>query len=620
MAEEEETRGDSSILEFGVEEGQDVVLDTVYWDLATVPVGSILEVSLAGCSVGTGTDGWFAVLVTEVLETDPSGLLVGGKVLGCENTAHLPELVGHLSTGYVHLCKEDPCGNRSSAPPLVHATRVRLWRLANFECTYLSRSGKSILKNALNTTGKGVGTAPKRKAALSTPPKKKPKAKADSNKPRRSAGRPVGAGDCIDLEDETVSVEEDPKGPDAVQRSYLRSMLQQTRQRIAGSGGDRVRRSGEDLAGGAAPGPSRPAVAESRLVAGTSLRPGELTPLRLGQSGGTSEDEARRLRKQLTDRSDASSVLLAQAVQTTQRQHREKREKKESSKDRKIRKLAELLGGKKKKKKKRKQKESRGPHGPAMEGHIKPDPDPSDGSGGTSSSSSSSRGRRRRKRDDSSEDSDLSFEAPLRKKAAREPGSVMEMLIRHAQQQLDQGALLEDGGAAAGLTSGIKLSTFFALLIRPFHSNSSPLVRELFALGQSIDLLRAGRLPECADSLASRFIAVHTALSDGNWQVASQLEMYPLEPVQAATVATMLQAQKHRRLIQRSQGYSPSRWNSQGPGKGKGTGGWSEKGRKGDGNKGPGRGKGKGQPKGNQNKKGEANPWKESQEDPTKKT
>jgi hypothetical protein len=48
MAEEEETRGDSSILEFGVEEGQDVVLDTVYWDLATVPVGSILAVSLAG--------------------------------------------------------------------------------------------------------------------------------------------------------------------------------------------------------------------------------------------------------------------------------------------------------------------------------------------------------------------------------------------------------------------------------------------------------------------------------------------------------------------------------------------------------------------------------------------
>jgi hypothetical protein len=40
----------------------------------------------------------------------------------------------------------------------------------------------------------------------------------------------------------------------------------------------------------------------------------------------------------------------------------------------------------------------------------------------------------------------------------------------------------------------------------------------------------------------------------------------------------------------------------------------------GEGNKGPGRGKGKGQPKGNQNKKGEANPWKESQEDPTKKT
>ena len=619
MAEEEETRGDSSILEFGVEEGQDVVLDSILGSGHSSSgvhfrsqSGRVFRGDRHGRVVCRARDGGAG--------DRPIRASGGRKGPGVREHRAPPRAGGPSVHRLCPPLQGRPLWKQKLRPPLVHATRVRLWRLANFECTYLSRSGKSILKNALNTTGKGVGTAPKRKAAPSTPPKKKPKAKADSNKPRRSAGRPVGAGDCIDLEDETVSVEEDPKGPDAVQRSYLRSMLQQTRQRIAGSGGDRVRRSGEDLAGGAAPGPSRPAVAESRLVAGTSLRPGELTPLRLGQSGGTSEDEARRLRKQLTDRSDASSVLLAQAVQTTQRQHREKREKKESSKDRNIRKLAELLGGKKKKKKKRKQKESRGPHGPAMEGHIKPDPDPSDGSGGTSSSSSSSRGRRRRKRDDSSEDSDLSFEAPLRKKAAREPGSVMEMLIRHAQQQLDQGALLEDGGAAAGLTSGIKLSTFFALLIRPFHSNSSPLVRELFALGQSIDLLRAGRLPECADSLASRFIAVHTALSDGNWQVASQLEMYPLEPVQAATVATMLQAQKHRRLIQRSQGYSPSRWNSQGPGKGKGTGGWSEKGRKGDGNKGPGRGKGKGQPKGNQNKKGEANPWKESQEDPTKKT
>ena len=62
---------------------------------------------------------------------------------------------------------------------------------------------------------------------------------------------------------------------------------------------------------------------------------------------------------------------------------------------------------------------------------------------------SSSRSRHRKRPDDSSDDSELSYEAPLRKKAAKK-NSVMEMLVRHAPQQLAQGALLEDGGAAAG--------------------------------------------------------------------------------------------------------------------------------------------------------------------------
>lgn len=213
----------------------------------------------------------------------------------------------------------------------------------------------------------------------------------------------------------------------------------------------------------------------------------------------------------------------------------------------------------------------------------------------------------------------MSYEAPLRRRAAREPGSVMEMLVRLAQEQLDRGALLESEGAMPGLTSGVKISTDFALLIRPYYAPNSPLLRELYALGQSIDLLRAGRLPETADALASRFIAVHTALSEGNWSTAAQLELFPLEAVQSASVATMLQAQKHKRLLQRSQGVPPQRWNNGGQGKGKGLG-WSEKGRKGDAK---GRGKGpKGKAAGkNQTwgKKGEVEQWKEAQEDATKK-
>lgn len=143
-------------------------------------------------------------------------------------------------------------------------------------------------------------------------------------------------------------------------------------------------------------------------------------------------------------------------------------------------------------------------------------------------------------------------------------------------------------------------------------------MRELYSLAQTIDLLRAGRLPETADALAGRFIAVHTALTEGGWATAGQLELYPLEPVQSASVATMLQAHKHRRLIQKSQGWTPGRWTQGGPGKGKG-GGWTEKGKKGD-PKGRGRGKGRNQGKdGGGSRKGDVQAWKESQEEVPKK-
>ena len=163
------------------------------------------------------------------------------------------------------------------------------------------------------------------------------------------------------------------------------------------------------------------------------------------------------------------------------------------------------------------------------------------------------------------------------------------------------------------------MGTYFALLIRPYYPQNSPLVRELYALAQSIDLLRAGRLPETGDALASRFIAVHTALGEGGWQTASQLELFPLEPVQSATTATMLQAQKHRRLIQKSQGVYPSRWTGSGAGKGKGgAAGWTDKGKKGE-PKGRGKGKGKSQKKeGAWNNKGDVAAWREAQEEPKK--
>ena len=47
------------------------------------------------------------------------------------------------------------------------------------------------------------------------------------------------------------------------------------------------------------------------------------------------------------------------------------------------------------------------------------------------------------------------------------------MLVKHAQEQLDRGALLEAEGQGPSLVSGVKISTYFALLIRPYYGQAT---------------------------------------------------------------------------------------------------------------------------------------------------
>lgn len=528
-----------ALIDLGVTEGAEITVSDVEWGLIRAPSESVLEVCLAGCSAGFGTEEWFALLTLAAMPTPPE---------------------------------------------------------------------------------RGVGR--KAKPGLPSGPAR-PKADA-----KRAAKRAATKGPTVIpvLSDGEVEVEDLDGEP--MDRQGLRSLLKATRERIAGTGCKR-HRADEASDGGAGPRSTGSALAESRLTTGTALTPGRSTTLALAPSGDTRGGEAKRLRKRLEERSDNTSRLLAQAVQTSEREAQlaKERKRKKKSKDG-IARLAELLSSDKKKKKgkKRKDRDRRRRDRSSLEGEDQGDrqrmkPDPEDpGSSDSSGYGSSSTSSRRPKKDHATdEDSELSFEAPLRRKALREPGSVMDMLVKNAQDQLDLGALLENEGSTPGITSGIKISTFFALLIRPFYPNNSPLMRELYALGQTIDLLRSGRLPETPDALASRFIAVHTALAEGSWATAAQLELYPLEPVQSATVGTMLQAQKHKRLLQKSQGIQTNRWGVPGPGKGRGAGGWSEKGKKGDG-KGRGKGKAKGATKdASWPKKGEPNPWKETQDDPGKK-
>ena len=238
---------------------------------------------------------------------------------------------------------------------------------------------------------------------------------------------------------------------------------------------------------------SRDAQVEKGLVSGTNLRPGVMTPLaiqdRVASNDGYMTSSKRRRRSR--SGKDTGELLLEQAAQAEESRS-SRRKKKSKGGDRVMEILRKAVGGKKKKKKKKKKgKKRREGRGVKKEPG---DPDDSDGEDSDYSDSSSSSSF-----DDEESKSDLSYEPPLRKKALSSPGSVMEDLIRHAQEQMDRGAMLDQEGKKAGVTQGIKLSTYFALLIRPFYPTGNPLLRELYALAQSILVEdgKAGRDGRC---------------------------------------------------------------------------------------------------------------------------
>lgn len=612
------------IVVVGVTEGEEINAGSERFALFQPRPGLVLEVCLAGSTVSLAPpEEWFALSILQASGSAHTGWRIGGVFLGCESADHSGEVGPMVDEGFVHVCAEDPC-TEDVALPVIHATRVRLWRPSAFKCTYLRRGAPSVLRGLISAEKAGAGdsrkSAPAGKTRRAAPGRVRGdgKGKGDSgqdSKKKTPAKKAPGVIPVVSDGEEEGDQHKDQPQVAGQRRAALRDALQKTKERILGSGGaPKKSRREEAVSGGAEGGPSDYAAGSSALVAGTLLNPRRSTPLRLAALEDSNDAGANALRKKASATKSASGALLAQAVQQSaqdaqlRRRRRRRRDRKDGLKQ-----LISLLQGKKKKKGHKTGRRNKR----RREGALKPDPDGPDDSGSTGDDSDSYYSDSQGDPDHSGDDSDLSMEPPLRRKATKEPGSVMAMLVRHAQEQLDRGALLEGQGDRPGLTTGIKISTYFALLIRPYHSPSSPLLRELYALAQSIDLLRMGRLPETADALASRFIAVHTAMSEGNWQAASQLELFPLEPVQSATTATMLEAHKHRRLILKSQGYPANNrwWPSAGRGKG---GQQNEKGKKSD-----GRGKGKGKPQGKDKSwgaKGDVNVWKDNKEDPPKKT
>ena len=394
-------------------------------------------------------------------------------------------------------CGEEICseGERRE-DQYIHVKRIRCWSAANFKASYLSQGGKKILKDV---------RAGERKKVLNTA---RPKGKPAPGLEKKAKGKPsasVAGGNRRKKEnkkkDEIISLDSgdddavgDGEGevekPAGMTRAGLKDLFKKAKDRMTHGGATkRAEAESEDSSGGRKPKKSRLALEERRIVSGTNFNPGRMTPLAIEDGRDTSGGGKSRLKKRTLSSRDPGDQLLAQAAQQGDTQMGKKRRKDKKEGRKVVELLKKAVGGKKRKKEKKKRKRKR---------KMKKEPGDPDGSDGSSSSSETSSSSSQRRGGES--DSELSYEPPLRKKALSAPGSVLTDLIKHAQEQLDKGALMDHDGQPASLTSGIKLSTYFALLIRPYFPNNNPLLRELYQLAQSIDLLRMGKLAETGDA------------------------------------------------------------------------------------------------------------------------
>ena len=190
---------------------------------------------------------------------------------------------------------------------------------------------------------------------------------------------------------------------------------------------------------------------------------------------------------------------------------------------------------------------------------------------------------------------------PLQKKAAREPGSVLKMLLTNVQEALAEAAITDDRGADA-FGGRSKLSSYFQIVAKPQLPGKVRDARELETLARCLDLLKAGRLPELGDALAGRFLAVESAALTNNWHDAQHLEVIPTRHSGLAGPSVLLQAQRHARQVEKAAG--KGNWRRTTPQGGNynrdgGGGKPDERGTGGPPNKGGGKGKGKGLRKGN---------------------
>lgn len=644
---------------FTWKEGQEFSLDEpAGWHALTLGPGMVIEVLLPSQLTGGKEDIWAGFLVVESVLTDglDCSVVVTAKSLGCSDGDIAKQLSSWFNrrAGQIHLCMAPGCTEFGEC--VIHATRVRTFSAAGFQRSYMTAASMRQLRKWQQDLGfadEGLG------GEEDTPelPGGFPLRETAGGEERREkdAGRPGFPPEPVPEERKTSrrkKAREDSGFPEE-ERKKLRERLEEARTRMTGrldaTGAGKTAEPLIDVEAaielssseGYSPSPGVPEVKEEgalprrrkkkdkpvaldlggprRALAlqGAALRrPGALrkkvAPLKetpeLPTSAGVLALQNEPAATSGGTTSSLQKQLMARAAETMKERKDRKKEKK-GSKDpgKQLALILTKVIGKKskkgKKKRKRKKKRGLGPGGP---------PGDSSGSSGGSQSSSSGGGYG----SDSGEESTTSnaskkMEPPLKRKAMSHPGSVLRMLVEHAREKLDQTAKVAVGRKEdEDATSGVRLTSYYALVVKAQLPGGAPQLRELHLLAHALDVLRSGELDTLGDLLASRFVSLHQARLDGNWNAAKHLEMIPFEESSAAGAAIVLQARKHAKLAAQVAGNEPRPWGNF-KGKGRGRGAWDDgqwtgdqrgKGKKGD----KGRGRGKGNWKGAQGSEGVA--------------
>ena len=221
-------------------------------------------------------------------------------------------------------------------------------------------------------------------------------------------------------------------------------------------------------------------------------------------------------------------------------------------------------GDKKQKKDKKRRKEQDGKKSRRRKKGQDPEGSPSS-SGSPMKSSRSNSGED--SEEDSSTSEDKKLDAPLKRRSKEKPGSVLQMLINHARSQLDQSSKVTIGKQEA-VMSGVKMGSYFSIVVRPQLGSAMAQAWEMHVLSQSIDLLRQGSLDLLGDVLAGRFMSLHQSVIDGSWSTARHLELLPLEEGTAATPEVLLRVRKHAKLASKLAPGDSWHWQSGGKGRG----------------------------------------------------